>query len=229
MPPATAHTATRVTAFLMTVSQARKYFLRRRALMRLKWRRCFCESLPATKSSFRHSPLSRQSMRSFSAGLARFLSISGPILSTSTSGWWPRTSVHVPRPSSWCTTVVLHATSLSSSALSLEHGIPIVEDNAQRALRQVPWPTPRHLWSAGGAQLSRNEEHLLRRRRSTHLHDPALVTRAEILREKGTDRSRFFRGEVDRYTWVDIGSSFLRLTSWRRFCSHSSKPARRSR
>ena len=33
--------------------------------------------------------------------------------------------------------------------------------------------------------------------------------RAEILREKGTDRSRFFRGEVDKYTWVDIGSSFL--------------------
>lgn len=33
--------------------------------------------------------------------------------------------------------------------------------------------------------------------------------RAEILREKGTDRSRFFRGEVDKYTWVDIGSSYL--------------------
>ena len=33
--------------------------------------------------------------------------------------------------------------------------------------------------------------------------------RAEILREKGTDRSRFFRGEVDKYTWQDVGSSFL--------------------
>jgi len=41
------------------------------------------------------------------------------------------------------------------------------------------------------------------------VHDPALVARAEILREKGTDRSRFFRGEVDRYTWVDVGSSYL--------------------
>jgi len=38
---------------------------------------------------------------------------------------------------------------------------------------------------------------------------PELVDRAEILREKGTDRSRFFRGEVDKYTWVGIGSSFL--------------------
>ncbi len=41
------------------------------------------------------------------------------------------------------------------------------------------------------------------------LNDPALVQRAEIIREKGTNRSRFFRGEVDKYTWVDIGSSFL--------------------
>lgn len=38
---------------------------------------------------------------------------------------------------------------------------------------------------------------------------PSLVERAEILREKGTNRSRFLRGEVDKYTWVDIGSSFL--------------------
>lgn len=41
------------------------------------------------------------------------------------------------------------------------------------------------------------------------VNDEALVDRAEILREKGTDRSRFFRGEVDKYTWVDVGSSFL--------------------
>lgn len=41
------------------------------------------------------------------------------------------------------------------------------------------------------------------------LNDPLYIERAEILREKGTDRSRFFRGEVDRYTWVDIGSSYL--------------------
>jgi dTDP-4-amino-4,6-dideoxygalactose transaminase len=39
--------------------------------------------------------------------------------------------------------------------------------------------------------------------------DPALVERAEILREKGTNRSRFFRGQVDKYTWVDRGSSYL--------------------
>jgi dTDP-4-amino-4,6-dideoxygalactose transaminase len=41
------------------------------------------------------------------------------------------------------------------------------------------------------------------------INDASLVTRAEIIREKGTNRSSFFRGEVDKYGWVDIGSSFL--------------------
>jgi dTDP-4-amino-4,6-dideoxygalactose transaminase len=41
------------------------------------------------------------------------------------------------------------------------------------------------------------------------INDPAYIERAEILREKGTDRSRFFRGQVDKYTWVDLGSSYL--------------------
>ncbi len=41
------------------------------------------------------------------------------------------------------------------------------------------------------------------------INDPSYVERGEILREKGTNRSRFFRGEVDKYTWVDLGSSFL--------------------
>lgn len=41
------------------------------------------------------------------------------------------------------------------------------------------------------------------------INDPELMERAEIIREKGTNRSRFFRGQVDKYTWVDIGSSYL--------------------
>ncbi|MFL6052236.1 MAG: dTDP-4-amino-4,6-dideoxygalactose transaminase [Actinoallomurus sp.] len=41
------------------------------------------------------------------------------------------------------------------------------------------------------------------------LNDPGLIAHAEIVREKGTDRSRFFRGQVDKYRWVDIGSSYL--------------------
>ncbi len=41
------------------------------------------------------------------------------------------------------------------------------------------------------------------------INDPAFIDRAEIIREKGTNRKRFFRGQVDKYSWVDIGSSFL--------------------
>ena len=41
------------------------------------------------------------------------------------------------------------------------------------------------------------------------INNPKLIERAEIIREKGTNRSRFFRGQVDKYTWMDIGSSYL--------------------
>lgn len=41
------------------------------------------------------------------------------------------------------------------------------------------------------------------------INDPNLIERAEILREKGTNRSQFFRGQVDKYSWVDVGSSYL--------------------
>lgn len=41
------------------------------------------------------------------------------------------------------------------------------------------------------------------------INDPLLTERAEIIREKGTNRTQFFRGEVDKYTWIDIGSSYL--------------------
>jgi dTDP-4-amino-4,6-dideoxygalactose transaminase len=41
------------------------------------------------------------------------------------------------------------------------------------------------------------------------INDPRFIERAEIIREKGTNRSQFFRGQVDKYTWVDVGSSYL--------------------
>jgi dTDP-4-amino-4,6-dideoxygalactose transaminase len=44
---------------------------------------------------------------------------------------------------------------------------------------------------------------------SLHVNDLEMISRAEVIREKGTNRSAFFRGEIDKYGWVDIGSSFL--------------------
>ena len=41
------------------------------------------------------------------------------------------------------------------------------------------------------------------------INNPSFIERAEIIREKGTNRSKFFKGDVDKYTWVDFGSSYL--------------------
>ena len=62
---------------------------------------------------------------------------------------------------------------------------------------------------AGDAELPRDEELHCGEGGALVVNDAALVERAEIIREKGTNRSRFFRGQVDKYTWVDVGSSYL--------------------
>ena len=94
-------------------------------------------------------------------------------------------------------------------ALADEGGIAIVEDNAHGlfsryhgrllgsfgALTTLSFhETKNFTCGEGGALL---------------INDESLLERAEIIREKGTNRSRFFRGQVDKYTWVDLGSSYL--------------------
>jgi dTDP-4-amino-4,6-dideoxygalactose transaminase len=89
------------------------------------------------------------------------------------------------------------------------HGVPVVEDNAQglfgkwrgRALgtfgalaAQSFHETKNLTCGEGGALI---------------VNDPELVERAEVIREKGTNRKKFFRGQVDKYTWVDLGSSYV--------------------
>lgn len=61
------------------------------------------------------------------------------------------------------------------------------------------------------------------------INDPRYIERAEILREKGTNRSRFFRGQVDKYTWVDLGSSYLPSDLLAAFCWRSLRRATRFR
>jgi dTDP-4-amino-4,6-dideoxygalactose transaminase len=95
------------------------------------------------------------------------------------------------------------------SSIAARRGIPVVEDNAHGlfgAYRGKPlgtFGTFSTLSFHETKNLSCGEGGALM------INDPRLVERAEILREKGTNRSRFFRGEIDRYSWVDIGSSFL--------------------
>jgi dTDP-4-amino-4,6-dideoxygalactose transaminase len=94
-------------------------------------------------------------------------------------------------------------------AIAARHGIPVVEDNAHglfakykgrylgtfgRLATQSFHETKNFTCGEGGALL---------------INDPSLVERAEIIREKGTDRSLFYQGLVDKYSWRDVGSSYL--------------------
>ncbi len=93
--------------------------------------------------------------------------------------------------------------------IARRHGLQVVEDNAHglfgkyrgRALGSIGalatqsfHETKNITCGEGGALL---------------VNDPDFLGRAEIIRQKGTDRARFFRGEVDKYSWVDVGSSYV--------------------
>jgi dTDP-4-amino-4,6-dideoxygalactose transaminase len=94
-------------------------------------------------------------------------------------------------------------------ALVRERGIALVEDNAHGlfgAYRGRPLGT----FGAVAAQsFHETKNFTCGEGGALLLNDPNLVDRAEVVREKGTDRKRFFRGEVDKYTWVDLGSSYV--------------------
>jgi dTDP-4-amino-4,6-dideoxygalactose transaminase len=88
------------------------------------------------------------------------------------------------------------------------HGLAIVEDNAHGLLGRYKG---RPLGSFGAmSTLSFHETKNIScgEGGALILNDAALAERAEIIREKGTDRSKFFRGQVDKYSWVDVGSSY---------------------
>ncbi|HEY8504746.1 MAG TPA: dTDP-4-amino-4,6-dideoxygalactose transaminase [Gemmataceae bacterium] len=94
-------------------------------------------------------------------------------------------------------------------ALAQRHGLAVIEDNAHGLFGRY---RGRNLGTLGRlATLSFHETKNIQCGEGGALliNDPALAARAEVLREKGTDRSRMFRGEIGRYTWVDVGSSYL--------------------
>jgi len=89
------------------------------------------------------------------------------------------------------------------------HGIPIVEDNAHGLLGGYKG---RPLGSFGAlATLSFHEtkNFTCGEGGALIINDARYVERAEIIREKGTNRSLFFRGQIDKYGWIDVGSSYL--------------------
>ena len=93
--------------------------------------------------------------------------------------------------------------------IAAKHGIAVVEDNAHGLYARY---RGRYLGTFGALATQSFHETknvICGEGGALLLNDSALIERAEILREKGTNRSKFFRGQVDKYTWVDVGSSYL--------------------
>jgi dTDP-4-amino-4,6-dideoxygalactose transaminase len=89
------------------------------------------------------------------------------------------------------------------------HGLPVVEDNAHGLFGKYKG---KYLGTFG--VLATQSFHETKNFTSGEggallINDPKYIEDAEVLREKGTNRSRFFRGQVDKYTWVNVGSSYL--------------------
>ena len=93
--------------------------------------------------------------------------------------------------------------------IARRHGLLVVEDAAQAVMSTYKGKALGTIGDLGCYSFHETKNYSMGEGGAVVVNRPDLVERAEILREKGTDRARFFRGQVDKYTWVDIGDSFL--------------------
>ena len=89
------------------------------------------------------------------------------------------------------------------------HGLKVVEDAAQGVMSSYKGRALGSIGDLGAFSFHETKNVISGEGGALLVNDFELALRAEIIREKGTDRSRFFRGEVDKYTWQEVGSSFL--------------------
>jgi dTDP-4-amino-4,6-dideoxygalactose transaminase len=94
-------------------------------------------------------------------------------------------------------------------AIAERHGLLVIEDAAQAILSNYRGRPLGSIGHMGTFSFHETKNIISGEGGALLINDPALAERAEIIREKGTNRSKFFRGQVDKYTWVDIGSSYL--------------------
>jgi dTDP-4-amino-4,6-dideoxygalactose transaminase len=94
-------------------------------------------------------------------------------------------------------------------SIAKRHGLQVVEDAAQGVLSSYKGRALGSIGDLAAYSFHETKNVISGEGGALLVNDPALSLRAEIIREKGTDRSRFFRGEVDKYTWQEVGSSFL--------------------
>ncbi|MDZ4076343.1 MAG: dTDP-4-amino-4,6-dideoxygalactose transaminase [Hylemonella sp.] len=93
--------------------------------------------------------------------------------------------------------------------IARRRGLKVVEDAAQGVMSTYKGRALGSIGDLGAYSFHETKNVISGEGGALLVNDPALTLRAEIIREKGTDRSRFFRGEVDKYTWQEVGSSFL--------------------
>lgn len=89
------------------------------------------------------------------------------------------------------------------------HRLKVVEDAAQGVMSSYKGRPLGSIGDLGAYSFHETKNIISGEGGGLLVNEPKLSLQAEIIREKGTDRSRFFRGEVDKYTWQDMGSSFL--------------------
>lgn len=94
-------------------------------------------------------------------------------------------------------------------SIAKRHRLKVVEDAAQGVMASYKGCPLGSIGDMGAYSFHESKNLISGEGGSLLVNDPELVLRAEVIREKGTDRSRFFRGEVDKYTWQEVGSSFL--------------------
>lgn len=94
-------------------------------------------------------------------------------------------------------------------AIAKKHNLLVIEDAAQGIMSTYKGRPLGSIGHMGTLSFHETKNIISGEGGALLVNDPALAERAEIIREKGTNRSQFFRGQVDKYTWVDVGSSYL--------------------
>ena len=93
--------------------------------------------------------------------------------------------------------------------IAQRHGLLVIEDAAQGVMATYNGRALGSIGDLGCYSFHETKNIISGEGGALLINNPAFVERAEMIREKGTNRSKFFRGHVDKYTWVDIGSSYL--------------------
>ena len=94
-------------------------------------------------------------------------------------------------------------------AIAKKHGLRVVEDNAQGVMSSFRGKPLGSFGDLAAVSFHETKNIISGEGGALYVNDAGLIEKAEIIREKGTNRARFYRGQVDKYTWEDLGSSYL--------------------